>query len=187
MGVSSGRFRVADLSFQVFGRALHPDWFAVKAHRRITQTGWEADVRIVEGGHAITWGSGDVRLTEVLAGEEAALPELGLLYHARVRHERSVELRPGTRAEYQTCFEVERLDAELFTHLNDELLLEPVRGGLFHRFSPANRLAASPLSLVHIESRARGLSIQAFHTFPDERAIVRAQSLFEICDARRRP
>jgi len=27
--------------------------------------------------------------------------------------------------------------------------------------------------------RARGLAIQSFHTFPEERAIVRTQSLFE--------
>jgi hypothetical protein len=37
MGVSFGRSRVADLSFQIFSRAIHPDWFAVRQHRRIGQ------------------------------------------------------------------------------------------------------------------------------------------------------
>ena len=49
MGVSFRKSRVSDLSFQVFSRALHPDWFAVRRHRRITRDGWEADIRIVEG------------------------------------------------------------------------------------------------------------------------------------------
>lgn len=180
MGVGSGRSRVADLAFQVHGRALHPDWFAVRAHRRYAQGSWEADVRIVEGGHAILWASGPTRLAEVLAGPETALPGSGLLYQSTVRHERSAALRPGDRAEYQTCFAVEQIDAEVFAHLSDELTLDAGRGGLFHRFAPAGRLDPVPLSRVYVEARPRGLSIQAFHTFPAERAIVRTQSLFEL-------
>src|SRR4051794_37468267 len=103
MGVSSGRSRVADLAFQVFGRALHPDWFATRGHRRVTQAGWEADVRIIEGGHAIIWRSGPARLSEVLAGPETLLPEPGLLFHSALRAERSAALRPSDRVEYQTC------------------------------------------------------------------------------------
>ena len=30
-----------------------------------------------------------------------------------------------------------------------------------------------------VEPRVRGLSVHAFHSFPDERAIIRSQSLFE--------
>ncbi len=180
MGVSSGPSRVADLSFQVFGRALHPDWFAVRAHQRIRQTGWEADLRIVEGGHAILWSSGAIRLAEVLAGPATSLPEPGLLYHSPVRHEHTARLTAGDRVEYQTCFESERVAPEVFAHLNDEIALDALRGGLFHRYHRTNRLAPAPLSLLRVESRARGLSVQAVHTFPEERGIVRVQSLFEV-------
>ncbi len=45
MGVSSGRSRVADLTFRVFDRTLHPDWFATREFRRIEQLGWEADLQ----------------------------------------------------------------------------------------------------------------------------------------------
>lgn len=179
MGVSSGRSRVADLAFQVFHRAVHPDWFAVRKHRRIAQEGWEADVRIIEGGHAIVFRSGTVRLTEVLAGPETLLPEPGLLFHSPVKHERSTTLKPGGGLVYQTCFDVERVDAEVFSHLTDEMTLDPSRGRLFHRFAPVNRMAPAPISHLQIDARVKGLSILAFHTFPDERAIVRTQSLFE--------
>ena len=37
----------------------------------------------------------------------------------------------------------------------------------------------APISHIRFEARARGLIIHAFHTFPEERAIVRTQSLFE--------
>jgi Protein of unknown function DUF2617 len=186
MGVDSGRSRVADLVFQVFGRALHPEWFAVRTHRRLSHTGWEADVRIIEGGHVIVWRSGSIRLTEVLSGPETLLPDPGLIFHSSVRRERSTSLRPGADCEYQVCFEAERIESEVFAHLCDELTLDATRGGLFHCFASANRLAPAPMSHLCFEARARGLSVQAFHTFPDEKAIVRTQSLFECTKGRPR-
>ena len=180
MGVSSGRSEVARLSIHVFDRAVSPEWFAVRGHRRVTRTGWEADVRIVEGGHAIVWGSGGARLSEVVAGPEIPLPEPGRLFHATAKRERSVRLAPDGRVEYQTCIEAERLDAEVFAHLCEELTLDATAGDLVVRFCSANRMAPASISRIHIEPRGRGLSIHAFHTFPAERAIVRVQSLFEI-------
>jgi hypothetical protein len=180
MGVSFGRSRVADLSFQVISRVIHPEWFTVRQNRRITQEWWEADVRIIEGGHAITFRSGAVCLTEVLAGPETHLPEPGLLFHSALRRERELTLRPGGALDYQTCLEVERVDSEIFAHLSEEMTLDASRGRLFHRFAPANRMDPAPISHIIIETRARGLSIHAFHSFPVERAIVRTQSLFEL-------
>ena len=40
-------------------------------------------------------------------------------------------------------------------------------------------MAPAPISHVRYEARARGLIVHAFHTFPEERAIVRSQSLIE--------
>lgn len=180
MGVSSGRSRVADLDFRIFGRAIHPEWFAVQAYRRATKGGWAADARIIEGGHAISWASGDVRLTEVLAGPEALLPDRGELFRSSVRKEGSARLRPDPGVEYQSCVEVERLDPEVFAHVCEELTLDASPGDLFHRFAPPSRMAPSPISRLHFEPRGKGLTVSAFHTFPEERAIVRVQSLFEV-------
>ncbi|MGC8643762.1 MAG: DUF2617 family protein [Isosphaeraceae bacterium] len=180
MGVSSSRARVADLSFRVFNRALHPDWYATRIHRRIAQEHWEADIRIIDGGHVIIFGSDRIRLTEVLCGPETSLPEPGLLFHSTIRRERTASLHPGGVIEYQTCFDVERADREVFRHLCAEMMADGSRQSLIHCFRTANRLLPAPLSHLHLESRARGLSIQSFHTFPDECAIVRSQSLYEI-------
>jgi hypothetical protein len=179
MGVSYGRTRVADLAFQVFSRSVHPDWFSVREHTRISQEGWEADLRVIEGGHAVVFRSGSIRLTEVLSGPETLLPEQGLLFHSPIRHERTTTLRPNPSIEYQACFEVERVDPEVFAHLSDEMTLDATRGRLFHRFAPVNRMAPAPITHIHYEARVRGLTVHAFHSFPDERAIVRTQSLFE--------
>jgi hypothetical protein len=36
------------------------------------------------------------------------------------------------------------------------------------------------LSYINVESRDRSLLVQAFHTFPDDYAIVKSQSLFKV-------
>jgi hypothetical protein len=180
MGVSSGRSRVADLSFQVFNRSLHPEWFATRAFRRVSLPGWEADLRIIDGGHAVVFHCAPIGLTEVLSGPETVLPEPGLLFHCHLRRERSTHLRPGGLIEYQSCLEVEQVDLEIFRHLCEEMSLAPARDSLFHRFRDTNRLVPPPISSLHIDARASGLAIQSFHTFPQECAIVRTQSLFEL-------
>jgi hypothetical protein len=180
MGVGSGRSSVADLEFQVFNRSLHPDWFATREFRRVEQAGWEADLRIIEGGHSIVFRTGSVRVTEILSGPETTLPEPGLLFRSRLRRERSTLLRPGGTLEYQSCIEVERVDVEIFAHLCDEIVLDASGHFLVHRFDSPNRLAPQPISHIQINARIRNLSIHSFHTFPDECAIVRTQSLFEL-------
>jgi hypothetical protein len=163
----------------VFSRVVHPDWFAVREHRRVTRDGWEADVRIVEGGHAVSFRKGGMRLTEVLVGPDTELPDVGLLFHSPLRHERTASLRPNPALEYLTCFEVERVDPEIFHHLTDEMTLDAGPARLFHRYNSDSRMAPSSITHVRYEARARGLLVHAFHTFPKENAVVRTQSLFE--------
>ncbi len=180
MGVSFGRLRIADLTFQVFRRPMHPDWFAARAFRRVEHRGWSADLRIIEGGHVILFRSDGLRLSEILSGPETPLPEPGLLFHCHLRGERTAHLRPDGPIEYQSCLDVERTDPEVFRHLCEEMTLDADRDALFHRFRSANRLAPPPISHLHIDAQATTLAIQSFHTFPDECAIVRTQSLFDL-------
>jgi Protein of unknown function DUF2617 len=180
MGVGFGRSSVTDLAFQVFNRSLHPEWFTTREFRRVEHKRWAADVRIVEGGHTAVFSSGPVRLTEVLCGPETVLPEPGRLFHSHLRRERSTILRPDGTIEYQSCLEVERVDIEIFRHLCEEIALNASGNLLFHRFPASNRLAPPPISHIQISARAGDLSIQSFHSFPDECAIVRTQSLFEL-------
>jgi Protein of unknown function DUF2617 len=180
MGVGSGRSRVADLTFQVFNRSLHPEWFVTREFRRVEQRRWAADLRIVEGGHAVVFSTGSVRLTEVLCGPETVLPESGRLFQSYLRRERSTMLKPDRTVEYQSCLEVERVDLEVFLHLCEETALNTSSSELFRRFSASNRLAPPPISHIQLSTRATDLCIHCFHSFPSECAIVRTQSLFEL-------
>ena len=41
------------------------------------------------------------------------------------------------------------------------------------------RMALGARSYINVETRSRSMLVQAFHTFPDDYAIVKSQSLFE--------
>ncbi len=179
MGSSSDRSKVSDLAFRVFDRASTPTGSASGR-----TAGWPptAGRRTSGSSTAATRSPGGrarSALTEVLAGPPTPLPEAGLLFRSPVRHERTASLCPSPGIEYQACLEVERVDAEVFAHLCDEMALDAGRDRLFHRSSGANRMAPPAISHLAFESRARGLLVHAFHSFPAERAIVRTQSLFE--------
>jgi hypothetical protein len=180
MGVSFGRSRVADLAFQVYNRPLHPEWYSTRGFRRIEFPGWRADVRIIEGGHVVIFSSSGVFLSEVLSGPETQLPESGVMFHSRLRHERSAALKPDGSVEYHACFEADHVDMEVFRQLCEEAICDSRGDRLFYRFQPTNRLAPPPITQIVIDANTRSLSIHSFHSFPDESAIVRTQSRYDI-------
>ncbi len=53
------------------------------------------------------------------------------------------------------------------------------RQALFFSFASPHRMDPPAVSLIHYETRPKGISIHTFHSFPGERAIVRTHSLFE--------
>lgn len=180
MEVGPGKLRVGDRTFRIFGKAVHPEWFSVRAHERFTLGPWQADVRIVAGGHAVVFSAGGTVVTEVFGSRDVPMPAGGLLLVSPVDRERTAVVRAGRDVTYQACHEVERVDPEVFRHLCEEETLDAHRGRLFHTPSAANRLAPRPISRIRVDRLARGVSIQAFHSFPDELAVLRSQSLFEI-------
>jgi hypothetical protein len=89
-----------------------------------------------------------------------------------------VECRGGIV--YQTSFQLEPVSPELFWMFQEELAHDGERQGLVHTFDSSGRMALGALSYIYAETRARSLLIQAFHTFPDDCAIVKCQSVFEL-------
>lgn len=175
----SVRPRAAELVFQLYGRALHPELFEVCASRGIERGGWSATVTITGLGHVVTWRRDALTLTEVTTAADAPLPVKRRLLSHRIGGERSerLECRDGTR--YATCFQVERADPEVFWTVQQEFAAAGEKRGLVHRFAARGRLALGALSWIDVETRPRSLLVQAFHTFPDDLAIVKTQSLFE--------
>jgi hypothetical protein len=179
MGAPFVRPRVSELVFRLYARSLHPELFDVLAARRVERDGYRLAVGITRSGHVLNWERGPVRLTEVTATADLELPAAGRRLGHRFGGERRgrCEVAPGVR--YQVSSQVEVLPPEQFLHVHEELRADGQQKGLLCHFHPHNRLVLSPLGVVIVEALPGCLSVAAFHTFPDEFAVVKTQSLIE--------
>jgi len=178
--VLSVRPKIAELVFQLYGRSLHPELFEVHTTRQIERGGYKATVQITTAGHVVTWQYDGIILTEVAAAANHPLPERRRLMSHRLKGTGSDELECRGGVTYKTTFSLEPVDKEAFWAYQKELTQAGTRQGLLHCFEASGRLGLGAMSYIHLESRDRSLLVQAFHTFPDDYAIVKSQSVFAI-------
>jgi hypothetical protein len=176
----SVRPKVAELVFQLYGRSLHPELFDVRESRVVERGDYGVKLDITGAGHVITWRHKGLTLTEVAAHAAQPLPKMRRLIAYKLRGERHDHLECRGGATYRMNFQLESVEPELFWAFQHELTRDAERRGLLYCFNSDNRVALGALSFIGVESRQRSLLVQAFHTFPDDYAIVKTQSLFEI-------
>jgi hypothetical protein len=51
---------------------------------------------------------------------------------------------------------------------------------MLHQFEASGRFEAGGISYMNVESRDKSFRVQAFHTFPDDSAVLRIQSMFRL-------
>jgi hypothetical protein len=176
----SVRPKIAELMFQVYGRPLHPELFEIFATRSVSRGDYEATIHITSAGHVVAWRYRGLTLTEVACSASHPLPQKRRLLHYRLKGQRSDELECRGGVRYEMNFQLEPVRPEVFWTFQQALSIDGVRHGMLHRFDSSGRMALGALSYVNVEARNRSLKIQAFHTFPDDYAIVKSQSLFVV-------
>lgn len=155
--------------------------------------GYEATVKITSAGHVVTWRHGGLTLTEVCASAHQPLPQRRRLMSHRVEGQRTdrVECRGGVT--YQVSFSLETVTPHAFENYQKEFDLLSLQGGatpasgdgssgLLHRFEASGRAGISlgAVSYVDVQSRDRSFRVRAMHTFPDDLAIVKCESVFRL-------
>lgn len=235
----SVRPKVAELSFHLFSRTLHPELYDVHKTRLISRTRYEATIDITNCGHVIKWTARDVGspdsshddvdscsvdlsgdassgkkifseidLSDLLPTDAATEAELSSLEasdgtctdftlcevatsaHTPLPKRRCLLSKSlkGSRTEYATCrggieyrthFQLERVEPDLFWMVGQQLGTGPTEG-LLHHFDASGRMAFGALSYISVETRSHSMLVQAIHTFPDDYAIVKVESLFSL-------
>ncbi len=174
------RPKVAELVFQLYGRALHPELFEIHQTRRVERPDYQAKIDITSAGHVITWRYGGMILTEVASSAHHPLPERRRLLRYGLRGERNDRLECRGGVMYHVSFQLEPVKPDVFWSFQQELLADSQRQGMLQTFEASGRIQLGALSYINVETRRRSLLVQSFHTFPDDSAIVKVQSVFEI-------
>jgi hypothetical protein len=178
--VLSVRPKIAELVFQLYGRPLHPELFEIFATRTVSRGDYEATIHITSAGHVVTWRYKGMTLTEVACSASHPLPQKRRLLQYRLKGQRSDELECRGNVRYQMNFQLEPVQPEVFWTYQQELTIDGVRQGMLHRFDSSGRMALGALSYLNVETRNRSMLVQAFHTFPDDYAIVKSESMFVV-------
>ena len=173
------RPKVSDLVFRLYERPLHPELFEVLKSRALTRDGYTLNVRLTRTGHVLSWTDGRVHLEEVTATGEMELPDSGQRLAHDFRSSRNSHCELSGSIRYRISSQLEVLPLEQFLHFHEELQQEGARKGMVFHCKTGNRIGPSPLGVVIVQTVSSGLSTSAFHTFPDELAIVKTQSLIE--------
>lgn len=176
----SARPKIAELVFQLYGRSLHPELFEVYQSRKIERGDYEAEVQITSAGHLVTWRYAGITLTEVATAAHHPLPTKRRLMSHRLKGDRTdyLECRGGIK--YEMSFSLEPASSERFLAYHKELTLQATRKGLLHQFDASGRWDTGALSFINVDSRDKLFRVQAFHTFPDDCAVLKTQSSFQL-------
>jgi hypothetical protein len=178
--VLSVRPKVAELAFQLYGRSLHPELFKIFKSRTVERGSYWAKIDITSAGHVVTWCHEGMTLTEVAASAQHPLPQRRRLMSYRLKGERTERVKCRGGIVYQVGFQLEPVSPEVFWTFQEELQLDGEREGMLHTFDASGRMAMGAISYIHVETRNRMMLVQAFHTFPDDYAIVKSQSTFQL-------
>ncbi|WP_166821847.1 DUF2617 family protein [Thalassoroseus pseudoceratinae] len=179
MTVEVARPDVADLTFQMYERSVHPELFQVTAELRIERENYTAEFRLWEAGHVISFRHGRECLTEVIATRQQMLP----LHRRRVERRIQGCQHESQRFEdvrYDASFQLERLESNVYERCHDELAHDLRTADLACAFATNPRFGPLPMSLMRIDATQDSLLVHAFHTFPDSLAVVKTQSLYEL-------
>ncbi len=181
----SVRPKVAELAFHVFSRSLHPELYTVHKTRRIERSQYQARVEITNCGHVITWTSdcdsagGGLTVCEVATGAHQPVPKRRCLLTKALKGSRSERVKCRGGVGYRTHFQLEPVEPDLFWMVHQQLGNSPTEG-LLHTFDASGRMAMGALSYINVETREKSMLVQAIHTFPDDYAIVKVESLFSL-------
>jgi hypothetical protein len=178
--VLTARPKIAELVFQLYGRPLHPELFQFYGTRVVERGDYQAKIQITNAGHVITWRCGGMTLTEVCASARQPLPEKRRLMSYSLKGSRKDRIDCRGGVVYQMNVQLEPVEPEVFWTFQQELTADGERKGMLYHFGSSGRMAMGALSYIHFETRSRKLLVQAFHTFPDDYAIVKSQSIIEL-------
>lgn len=179
MLVSFARPEVADLMLRVFDRPLHPELLECHGLARLTHEDGLLEVQLCRAGHVLMFRRGRQVLTEAISERQQSLPQQKRIMEHRLRGCRTQSF-PCAGVKYSVGCQLEKLNVDVFQRMHEELLADSLKADLAQIYPSSNRFTPGALSVIRADVCDSSLIVHAFHTFPDDCAIVKTQSLIEL-------
>ena len=179
MAVGYARPDVADMVLRVFERSVHPELFDTIREHKVCIGGRQVVLKLGSDGHLFEYRSEQGIVTEVAASRSCPLP-----VHQRMIDRRLIGYRthqidcPGVR--YHCSYQLESVPLEVYLQLHREMEFDARSATLAVIIPGTSTCSPECISLLKCDVLREGLVVHAFHTFPDNAAVLRIQTLFEL-------
>lgn len=179
--------RPSDMVMSLYLRPIHPEFFKIFAWRAYEGTGYEAELWITGLSHVLTvrrtaGRAAERCVTEVIGPSGMPLPERGRVETLPLVGDSEAQFALRNGFTYRISYQAEQLeDADVFAAIYDDLRNQAHKEGLSceYRVEGVER-DVWPLAMT-VPSHARGgFLLHAFHVFPDQKTILKTQTLIEI-------
>lgn len=178
MAVQTNRPDVADMTLRTFERPLHPELFDAAKSCSVRAGQSRVVFHLSSGGHVIEFQAVDCCVTETALTRHVSLPEKLRVVDRRLIGYRThmVDL-PGIR--YHCSYQLESVPPDVYLQLHREFETDARTATLALQLPGATENSPECLSLLKCDVIPEGLVVHAYHTFPDDAAVLRIQTLFE--------
>lgn len=179
MTVGYARPDVTDMVLRVFERSVHPELIDTLAVQTIKVGRHCATVRLSSHGHVLEFRTRKTVITEVATTRHAPLPVNHRMIDRRLIGYRT-HMIDGLGVRYHCSYQLEAIPLEVYLQLHREMEHD-ARSATLATVTPGSS-PASPecISMLKCDVLKEGLVVHAFHTFPDNAAVLRTQTLFEL-------
>lgn len=160
---------------------MHPELFESEAQSTLNFSGRKARLRLGRTGHVLEFQDANSTITEVVATKFEELPEHGRVVDRRLIGYRTHQLDlPFVR--YHCSYQLEHVPLDVYLHLHREFEMDAANATLAHAFPGSTSQSPICISFLKSDILQEGLVVHAFHTFPENAAVLRTQTLFEFLD-----
>lgn len=169
----------ADMILRTFERPIHPELFESSAQCSIAFGGHRARLRIGRTGHLLEFQSDETVVTEVAATKQEELPvNLKMIERRLIGYRTHMLDLPTVR--YHCSYQLEHVPLDVYLQLHREFETDARNATLSLVLPGSSPQSPECISLLKCDVLREGLVVHAFHTFPDNAAVLRTQTLFEL-------
>lgn len=170
---------VADMVLRVFERSVHPELIETLRAIRIQVGPFEATLRLSRHGHSLEFRGKNYTVTEVATSRNNPLPIQHCMVDRRLIGYRT-HMIDGHGVRYHCSYQLEAVPAEIYLQIHREMEMDARKSTLAIALPGSSTASPLCLSFLRSDLLPEGLVVHSYHTFPDNGAILRIQTLFEI-------
>ncbi len=179
MTVGYARPDVADMVLRVFERAVHPELFDTICEQSIAVGCNSAKLRLSGHGHILEFRTRRGVITEVATSKHAPLPiNMRMIDRRLIGYRTHMIDTMGIR--YHCSYQLEAVPLDVYLQLHREMECDARTATLATVIPGSSPCSPDCISMLKCDVLPEGLVVHAFHTFPDNAAVLRTQTLFEL-------